>query len=67
MTLEQVMERGSILKKGNTRHFGYKAHIGADRETGLTHHCPKERTPVVKWNTFSQTDLYLADRRSLLV
>jgi IS5 family transposase len=25
-------------KKGNTSHFGYKAHIGVDRESGLVHH-----------------------------
>ena len=25
-------------KKGNTWHFGYKAHIGVDRESGLVHH-----------------------------
>ena len=25
-------------KKGNTWHFGYKAHIGVDRENGLVHH-----------------------------
>ena len=25
-------------KKGNTRHFGYKAHIGVDQDTGLVHH-----------------------------
>ena len=25
-------------KKGNTWHFGYKAHIGVDRERGLVHH-----------------------------
>jgi IS5 family transposase len=25
-------------KKGNTWHFGYKAHIGVDKTTGLTHH-----------------------------
>lgn len=25
-------------KKGNTWHFGYKAHIGVDRESGLIHH-----------------------------
>ena len=25
-------------RKGNTWHFGYKAHIGVDRETGLVHH-----------------------------
>ena len=25
-------------KKGNTWHFGYKAHIGLDRESGLVHH-----------------------------
>lgn len=25
-------------KKGNTWHFGYKAHIGVDRDTGLVHH-----------------------------
>ena len=26
------------VKKGNAWHFGYKAHIGVDRETGLAHH-----------------------------
>jgi IS5 family transposase len=26
------------VKKGNTWHFGYKAHIGVDKETGLAHH-----------------------------
>ena len=26
------------VKKGNTWHFGYKAHIGVDRDTGLAHH-----------------------------
>ena len=25
-------------KKGNSWHFGYKAHIGVDRESGLVHH-----------------------------
>ena len=25
-------------KKGNTWHFGYKMHIGVDRDTGLVHH-----------------------------
>lgn len=25
-------------KKGNTWHFGYKAHIGVDKKSGLTHH-----------------------------
>ena len=25
-------------KKGNTWHFGYKAHIGIDKKTGLVHH-----------------------------
>lgn len=25
-------------KKGNTWHFGYKAHIGVDQDTGLIHH-----------------------------
>ena len=25
-------------KKGNTWHFGYKAHIGVDKKTGLVHH-----------------------------
>ncbi len=25
-------------KKGNTWHFGYKAHIGVDKDTGLVHH-----------------------------
>jgi IS5 family transposase len=26
------------VKKGNAWHFGYKAHIGVDRKTGLVHH-----------------------------
>lgn len=26
------------VKKGNTWHFGYKAHVGVDRDTGLVHH-----------------------------
>lgn len=26
------------VKKGNAWHFGYKAHIGVDKETGLVHH-----------------------------
>ena len=26
------------VKKGNQWHFGYKAHIGTDRDTGLVHH-----------------------------
>ena len=26
------------VKKGNTWHFGYKAHIGVDQDTGLVHH-----------------------------
>ena len=25
------------MKKGNTWHFGYKAHIGVDRDSGLVH------------------------------
>ena len=25
------------VKKGNTWHFGYKAHIGVDRDSGLVH------------------------------
>ena len=24
-------------KKGNTRHLGYKAHVGVDHETGIVH------------------------------
>ena len=26
------------VKKGNERHFGYKAHIGTDQDSGLVHH-----------------------------
>lgn len=26
------------VKKGTTWHFGYKAHVGGDRDTGLVHH-----------------------------
>ena len=25
------------MKKGNTWHFGYKAHIGVDKDSGLVH------------------------------
>ena len=50
--VSMLMERGLILKKGtivdstiisapsskgNTWHFGYKAHIGVDRDSGLVH------------------------------
>lgn len=27
-----------FVKKGNTWHFGYKAHVGVDKDTGLVHH-----------------------------
>lgn len=37
MVVEILMERGLILKKGNTWHFGYKAHIGVDDKNGLIH------------------------------
>ena len=40
-TKNQKKERDSeahSAKKGNTWHFGYKAHIGVDRESGLVHH-----------------------------
>lgn len=30
-------------KKGNTWHFGYKAHIRVDRESGLVHHVSNEK------------------------
>ena len=33
-------------KKGNTWHFGFKAHIGVDRETGLVHHIETTATNV---------------------
>lgn len=38
---KKIKERDSeahSTKKGNTWHFGYKAHIGVDRESGLVHH-----------------------------
>ncbi len=40
-TRNQKKERdpeGHSGKKGNTWHFGYKVHIGVDRESGLVHH-----------------------------
>ena len=40
-TKNQKKERDSeahSAKKGSTWHFGYKAHIGVDRESGLVHH-----------------------------
>jgi IS5 family transposase len=37
------------VKKGNAWHFGYKAHIGVDKETGLVHHVevPSANVPDV--------------------
>ena len=35
--VSMLMDRGLIVKKGNTWHFGYKAHIGLDSESGLVH------------------------------
>lgn len=37
MVVEILMERDLILKKGNTWHFGYKAHIGIDDKNGIVH------------------------------
>ena len=39
---QRIVKRSVILKhilrkKGNTWHFGYKAHIGVDEENGLVH------------------------------
>ena len=35
--VELLQERGLLLKKGNTWYFGYKAHIGVDKDSGLVH------------------------------
>ena len=37
LTISRDLEAHST-KKGQTWHFGYKAHIGVDRENGLVHH-----------------------------
>ena len=42
-------------KKGNTWHFGYKMHIGVDRDSGLVHHVKatsaKDFSVIVKQDT----------------
>ena len=34
---EETRPGSSFRKKGNTWHFGYKAHVGVDHETGIVH------------------------------
>jgi len=52
------------VKKGNTWHFGYKAHIGVDEETGLVHHVEvtganvHDVTMVPKLLTREETQVY---------
>lgn len=51
-------------KKGNTWYFGYKAHIGADKQTGLIHHVEvtgaqiHDVTMVSKLLTGEETEVY---------
>lgn len=52
------------VKKGNAWHFGYKAHIGVDRKTGLVHHLEvtsanvHDVTVVPKLLTREETEVY---------
>ena len=52
------------VKKGNAWHFGYKAHIGVDRKTGLVHHLEvtganvHDVTVVSKLLTGEETEVY---------
>ena len=52
------------VKKGNTWHFGYKAHIGVDTDTGLVHHVQvtsaniHDVTMVPKLLTKEETTVY---------
>lgn len=52
------------VKKGNAWHFGYKAHIGVDRKTGLVHHLEvtganvHDVTIVPKLLTGEETEVY---------
>ena len=52
------------VKKGNAWHFGYKAHIGVDRKTGLVHHLEvtganvHDVTVVPKLLTGEETEVY---------
>ncbi len=52
------------VKKGNAWYFGYKAHIGVDKETGLTHHVEvtsanvHDVTQVPKLLTGEETQVY---------
>lgn len=52
------------VKKGNAWHFGYKAHIGVDKETGLAHHVEvtganvHDVTMVPKLLTGEETQVY---------
>lgn len=51
-------------KKGNAWHFGYKAHIGVDKKTGLVHHVEvtganvHDVTMVPKLLTGEETEVY---------
>lgn len=52
------------VKKGNAWYFGYKAHIGVDKETGLVHHMTvtganvHDVTVVSKLLTGKETEVY---------
>jgi IS5 family transposase len=52
------------VKKGNAWHFGYKAHIGVDKDSGLVHHVEvtaanvHDVTVVPKLLTGEETDVY---------
>lgn len=50
-------------KKGNTWHFGYKAHIGVDRESGLVHHV--KTTAANEHDVTSVSDLMYGEEDTL--
>ena len=50
-------------KKGSTWHFGYKAHIGVDRESGLVHHV--KTTAANEHDVTAVSDLMYGEEETL--
>ena len=51
------------VKKGNSWHFGYKAHIGVDKDSGLVHHL--EVTPANVHDVSVTSQLLTGDEESV--
>ena len=50
-------------KKGNTWHFGYKMHIGVDRDSGLVHHV--KTTPANEHDVTATSELMHGEEETL--